>query len=142
MKGNVYNVSCGEVFILFLCWEWLITFVKRKWKCQLLSPVQLFAAPWTVAHQAPPPMGFHRQKYWSGLLCPPPGDLPNAGIKPRLPHFRYILYSRSHYCNSISKYTFPQAVKLEFCHIESSEDKSDYLWIKLYWEHLGLPRWY
>ena len=38
--------------------------------------------PWTVAHQAPPPMGFSRQEYWSGLLCPPPGALPYPGIKP------------------------------------------------------------
>jgi len=28
-------------------------------------------------------MGFSRQEYWSGLPCPPPGDLPNPGIKPR-----------------------------------------------------------
>ena len=27
-------------------------------------------------------MGFPRQKYWSGLPCPPPGDLPNLGIEP------------------------------------------------------------
>ena len=27
-------------------------------------------------------MGFTRQEYWSGLLCPPPGDLPDPGIKP------------------------------------------------------------
>ena len=44
--------------------------------------VQLFAAPWTVAHQALLYMGFSRQKYWSGLPCPPPGDLPDQGIKP------------------------------------------------------------
>ena len=31
------------------------------------------------------PWGFSRQGYWSGLLCPPPGDLPNPGIKPRSP---------------------------------------------------------
>ena len=37
---------------------------------------------WTVAHQAPLSMGFSRQEYWSSLLCPPPGDLPNPGIKP------------------------------------------------------------
>ena len=30
-------------------------------------------------------MGFSRQEYWSGLLCPPPGDLPNSGIEPRSP---------------------------------------------------------
>ena len=42
----------------------------------------LFAAPWTVVHQAPLYMEFPRQEYWSGLLCPPPEDLPNQGIKP------------------------------------------------------------
>ena len=31
---------------------------------------------------APLSMGFSRQEYWSGLLCPPPVDLPNPGIKP------------------------------------------------------------
>ena len=44
--------------------------------------VRLFATPWTIAHQAPLSMGFSRQEYWSGLPCPPPGDLPNPGIKP------------------------------------------------------------
>ena len=46
------------------------------------SRVQLFATLWTVAHQDPLSMGFSRQEYWSGLPCPPPGDLPNQGIKP------------------------------------------------------------
>ena len=36
-----------------------------------------------VACQAPLSMGFSRQEYWSGLSCPPPGDLPNPWIKPR-----------------------------------------------------------
>ena len=43
--------------------------------------VQLFATPWTVAHQVPLSMGFSRQGFWSGLPCLPPGDLPNPGIK-------------------------------------------------------------
>ena len=38
--------------------------------------------PWTVAHQAPLSIGFSRQKYWSRLPFPPPGDLPDPGIKP------------------------------------------------------------
>ena len=38
--------------------------------------------PATVAHQAPLSMGFPRQECWSGLPCPPPGDLPDPGIKP------------------------------------------------------------
>ena len=46
------------------------------------SRVRLFATLWTVAHQAPLSMGFSRQEYWSGLPCPPPGDLPNPGIEP------------------------------------------------------------
>ena len=53
-------------------------------KVKSLSCVWLFATPWT-AHQAPPPMGFSRQEYWSGLPFPSPGDLPNPGIKPRSP---------------------------------------------------------
>ena len=49
------------------------------------SRVQLFATPWTVAYQAPPSLGFSRQKYWSGFPFPSPGDLPNPGIKARSP---------------------------------------------------------
>ena len=50
-----------------------------------LSRVRLFAILWTVAHQTPLSMGFSRQKYWSGLPFPSPGDLPDPGIKPRSP---------------------------------------------------------
>ena len=38
--------------------------------------------PWTVAHQTPLFMGFSRQEYWSGLPCPPLGNLPHPGIEP------------------------------------------------------------
>ena len=48
-----------------------------------LSHVLLFATPWTVAHQAPLSMGFSRQEYWSGLLFPSPGYLPDPGTEPR-----------------------------------------------------------
>ena len=48
----------------------------------LVSHVRLFAAPWTVACQAPLSMGFSRQEYWSGLPCPPPRNLPDSGIQP------------------------------------------------------------
>ena len=37
---------------------------------------------WTVACQAPLSMGFSRQEHWNGLLCPPPGDLPDPGMEP------------------------------------------------------------
>ena len=48
------------------------------------SCVWLFATPWTVACHAPLSMKFSRQKYWSGLQFPSPGDLPDVGIKPGL----------------------------------------------------------
>ena len=48
----------------------------------VLSRVQLFATPWTVALQAPLSMGFSRQKSWSGLPCPPSEGLPKQGIEP------------------------------------------------------------
>ena len=47
---------------------------------KLLSRVQHFATPWTVAQQAPPSMGFSRQEYWSELPFPSPEDLPHPGI--------------------------------------------------------------
>ena len=52
---------------------------------KLLSHVQLFVTPWTVAHQVPLSMEFSKQEYWSGFLFPPPGDLPNPGIEPGSP---------------------------------------------------------
>ena len=58
---------------------------KVKVKVKSLNCGLLFATPWTVAYQAPPSMGFSRQKYWSGLPFPTPGDLPDPGIKPGPP---------------------------------------------------------
>ena len=46
-----------------------------------LAVVSNSVTQWTAAHQAPLSMGFSRQEYWSGLPCPPPGDLPNPGIE-------------------------------------------------------------
>ena len=40
---------------------------------------------WTIAHQAPPSMGFSRQEYWSGVSFPSPEVLPDPGIEPRSP---------------------------------------------------------
>ena len=45
------------------------------------SQVQLFVTLWTVAHQAPLSIGFSRQEYWTGLICLPPGNLPDPGIE-------------------------------------------------------------
>ena len=51
----------------------------------VLSCVQLFVTPWTVARQGPLSMGILQARYWSGLPCPPPRDLPEPGIKPGSP---------------------------------------------------------
>ena len=59
----------SQVYSLPACFPWMC----------VLSCVRLFATPWTAACQAPLPTGFFRQEYWSGLPCPPPGDLPTQG---------------------------------------------------------------
>ena len=62
--GHLFTIMCVHVSI------------------QSLSPVHLFVTPWTVAHEAPLPMRFLKQEYWSGLPFPPPGHLPDPGIEP------------------------------------------------------------
>ena len=54
--------------------------------------VTFFVTLWTVAHQVYLSMGFSSKEYWSGLLCPPPGDLPDPGMEPASPALLEILY--------------------------------------------------
>ena len=49
------------------------------------SRVRIFATLWTAARQAPLSMGFSSQEHWSELLCRPPKDRPNPGVKPVIP---------------------------------------------------------
>ena len=75
--------------------------------------------PWTIACQAPLSMGFSRQEYSSGLLFPPPGDLPHPGIEPESPALQMVsfpteslgkpifTYTYMHVCRSIVIYGFP-----------------------------------
>ena len=58
----------------------------------VLSRVQLFVTPMTVARQASLSMGFPRQEQWSGLLCPPLGDLHNPQTEPTASALGQILY--------------------------------------------------
>ena len=55
-----------------------------------------FATSWTVAHQAPPSMGFPKQEYWSGLPFPSPGDLPNSRITSMYPAWQVDSRPLSH----------------------------------------------
>ena len=77
---------------LFRREKWRGSLWKQRWlfgkiseEVKLLSHVQFFATPWTVAHQAPLSMGFSRQEYWSELPFPSLGDLPDPGMEPRSP---------------------------------------------------------
>ena len=63
----------------------MIILKRMKMKMKSFSCVQLFATPWTVTHQTLQSMEFSRQGYWSGLLFPSPGDLPDPGIEPGSP---------------------------------------------------------
>ena len=64
--------------------HFIFTIVLRRQLFMLshFSPVRLFVILWTIDCQAPLPIGFSRQEYWSWLPCPPPGDLPHPEIKP------------------------------------------------------------
>ena len=60
---------------------------------KLLSHVRLLATPWTVAHQAPPSMGFPRQEYWSGVPLPSPVEgLGNHNLRTTCQAFKTILF--------------------------------------------------
>ena len=56
--------------------------------CVICSVVPDCATPWTEAHLNPPTTEFSREEYWSGLLFPSPGDLPDPGIKPVSPDWQ------------------------------------------------------
>ena len=71
--------------------EWVAISFSNVWKwkvkVKLLSPVRLFATPWTAAYQALPSMGFSGQEYWSGVPLPSPSfplTFPNSLVNPSL----------------------------------------------------------
>ena len=106
--------------------EWIAISFSNEWKWKVkvksLGCVLLLATPWTAAYQPPPPMGFSRQEYWSGVPLPSPlkilvlysswnspgqntgvGSLsllqeiyPTQGSNAGFPHCGQILYQLSH----------------------------------------------
>ena len=52
--------------------HFLLQCMKVKSESEVAQCVGLFTTPWTAAYQAPPSMGFSRQKYWSGVPLPSP----------------------------------------------------------------------
>ena len=80
--GCVYMWMCMGIVSTCMCiYACVHVSVYERVCVSMLSHVRLFTTPQTVAHQAPLSVGFSRQEYWSGLPCPPPGDLPDPGIK-------------------------------------------------------------
>ena len=92
-QGGARNPRCDEVWLFTTPWaaarqaSLSLTVSNFAQVCSVLSRsvVSSFATPWTVAAQAPLSMGFSREEYWSGVPCPPPGDLPDPRIEPMSP---------------------------------------------------------
>ena len=86
----------------FFCWR--MFFRSYKWMpwCVFshFSHVWLLATLWTMALQAPLLMGFSRQEYWSGLPCPPPGDLADPRIEQDSPALQADSLPLSHCWNT------------------------------------------
>ena len=89
------NIDTAQMLIIFFCVEKIkiqpfihneLCFLKDC-VCVLSWSVtcKLFVTPWIIAHLAPLFMGSSGQEYWSRLPFPPPGNLPNPGIKPVSP---------------------------------------------------------
>ena len=77
-----------EATSIEMCWDILnyaCVLIQIYWITQLLSHICLFVTPRTVACRAPLSMGFSKQEYRSQLWFPPPGNLPNSGIKSKSP---------------------------------------------------------
>ena len=81
--------------------EWVDISVSNAWKWTVkvksLSRALLLATPWTGAYQAPPPMGFSRQEYWSGVPLPSPWmDLDIVILMKKSDRERQISYDIAH----------------------------------------------
>ena len=81
LSRNVFRTLQNYAFFISIP---LPRVLSPSW-ASVLSCVRLFVTSWTLAHQALLSMEFSRQKYWSGLPFPSPGDLPNPGIEPMSP---------------------------------------------------------
>ena len=80
LKGPDWGIKGGKID--FCPWLPEVHYKDEKQRNEcMLSRVQFFGNPWTVAHQAPMTMEFSRQEYWVGLPFPSQGDLPNPGTE-------------------------------------------------------------
>ena len=82
-KGPLDNAQQG----FFPAWRGrtISTTLHSTHACKVTYVMSDSATLWTVALQTPLSIGFSRQEYWSGLLFPIPGDLPDPGMEPKSP---------------------------------------------------------
>ena len=99
----------SESGLLQFCSLTLTVYFSKPVGVRLLSCVQLFVIPWTVACQAPLSTGFSRQEYWSGLSFPSPGNLPDPGIELA---FQSLVFWNSKKNTLELKVTFPSLLIL------------------------------
>ena len=109
VPGILQARTLEQVAISFSnAWKW-------KVKVKSLSRVRLIATPWTAAYQAPPSIGFSRQKYWSGVPLPSP-------------------ISSKFYCNLLE-----MSQKFRWLHAAAAVAKSLQSCLTLYWSGVPLP---
>ena len=114
-------------------WRRLQRLSRSSSSCSLqpygLSPARLLC-PW----------GFSRQEYWGGLPCPPPGDLPNPGIKPRSPALQAdFFYGLSHQGSPIYSFTYT-LYWIHLSHLRLLVYISFFLWLTFYYPEKLLPK--
>ena len=78
--------------------HFLLQCMKVKSESEVAQSCPTLATPWTAAHQAPPSMGFSRQKYWSGVPSPSPTQIIYSFINCQKPHefvLKFVEYFQS-----------------------------------------------
>ena len=105
----------------------------------MLSCVQLFATPWTVAHQTLLSVGFSRQEHWSGSPFPSWGDLPKVGVEPASPALAGRFFTTEPQAGVLLQFMLMNTTSGSFCLMAESEElKSLLMKVKEESEKVGL----
>ena len=108
--------------------EWVAISFSSAWKWKVkvksLSRVRLLATPWTVAHQAPPSMGFSRKECWIGVPLPSPNQRYWHNTKRIINGLFFIRFScRKSWCEGVNRVFIPQSLQ-----------RNRVVWAKHYWD--------
>ena len=97
LSDNCCFIMSHVSFVVWCVFLFSPLWVSVKAMLSHFSRVLLFGTPWAVALHGLLSMGFSWQEYWSGLPCPPPGDLPNLGVKAVSPELQVGSLLLSHW---------------------------------------------